>query len=406
MTRLFSSRREGSVATTKYLLRNATNLPTQTLLGNQSLPLPRDVYLFTLRADDGPKSAARLSQNSLVRPAPLYGENGRPVAKPERITQSGGGKVPMRVPVEYTYPEAFGHAEVTYCFEVGKLVQLATGGACRIEQVSIGTKFELQGGGIATVTKVKPLIPWPEQNPKPDGHGNVRRRVVGTVKHTGAIVIDVTVGSNTLTTTPEHLFWSASRKTWVAAKSLKRGELLNGADNQTFPVGAVSTPRKALVDLYNIEVEISHTYFVGNPPILVHNGYSCIRLPKLLAEGEIEADGLMLYGPNQVGASEAELHHIATIYDGQGNWASKFRELFNKAGYSLEDDINKIMVEGHVGPHDLFDDLYHRTVYDYLSTETQGLEGEAFRGAFREAMQVLRSRVVDVNDILNILITH
>jgi len=165
-----------------------------------------------------------------------------------------------------------------------------------------------------------------------------------------------------------------------------------------------NVPNPVPQEVFNLEIEVAHQYYVSDREVLAHNVLPC---PLTDADQAlVDANRLSVRSPNQIGATNVALHHIATIYEGNGNWASKFTDLFDKAGYSLEDGINKIPVEGHVGPHDLFDELYHRLVYDYLTTETQGLEGEALRGAFTQAMQVLRSRVVDVTDILNFLITH
>jgi filamentous hemagglutinin len=82
---------------------------------------------------------------------------------------------------------------------------------------------------------------------------------------------------------------------------------------------------------------------------------------------------------------------------------TQFEELFNKAGYTLEDDINKILVEGHFGGHP---DLYHDLILAALKDATAELEGSAYTAAFENAMSTLQSRVTDVNDILNALITR
>jgi hypothetical protein len=308
----------------------------------------------------------------------------------------------MRVPIDYTYPEAYGNAYVSYSFPVGKLVRLASGGVCRIETLRAGMQFELEGGGFADVTDVRPLRPWPKRDPVPDANGNVLRRVLGTVKHTGAVVVEMRIGSTTLTTTPDHLFWSVTRNNWIPVKELGRGEMLSGADGRTWPVEEIGKPRLSLVDLYNFEVEVSHTYFVGDPPVLVHNGYGCIRMPAYERE-LIEADRLSIRAANQIGAAEAELHHIATIYEGEGRWASKFKGIFSRAGYTLEDDINKIMIRGHFGPHG---DYYNSLIYKELLNGTRNATGTTFRSAFEATMQKLRARVSNPMDILNVLISE
>jgi hypothetical protein len=320
--------------------------------------VPRDVYVFTLPTDRAAPPTFPSTKPPLVQPSRLYGENWLPSTKAGRSLSKPESAVPMRVPVHYTYPEAFGNAQVTYCFPLGKFVGLASGGVRRIERVTAGTKFKLEGGGIATVTAVEPLMPWPEEH-KDDGKR--QRRVIGTVKHTGAIVLDVIVGQTTLTTTPGHLFWSVTRNEWVPAKSLKRGELLRGANGQTHPVGGVSAPRKALVDLHNIEVEIDHTYFVGNPPILVHNGYDCIKVPAWEQEladadrltvksaedalGGIHGNSLDAAGEHSVYGvidnETGELLHIGETGDLDARLADHVRD-FAKLGI---DDISSVTFE-------------------------------------------------------------
>jgi hypothetical protein len=169
-------------------------------------------------------------------------------------------------------------------------------------------------------------------------------------------------------------------------------------------VDSVGEPRATRETLFNLEVEISHTYFVsnGSVSVLVHNGYDCLRLPAYEQE-LVEEGGLTLRGANQIGAADTQLHHIATIYEGEGQWATKFEDLFNKAGYTLEDEINKVMVSGHFGGHP---ELYHELVFKELTDATAGLSGDTYRAAFQNVMGVLRGRVTDVTDILNALITH
>jgi DNase/tRNase domain of colicin-like bacteriocin len=52
-------------------------------------------------------------------------------------------------------------------------------------------------------------------------------------------------------------------------------------------VQAVSKPRFGTIDLYNVEVEYFHNYYVGQPggsAVLVHNGVECIKTPAQVRE--------------------------------------------------------------------------------------------------------------------------
>lgn len=195
----------------------------------------------------------------------------------------------MRVGIDYTYAEAYGLAEVGYLFEVGKTVLLAAGGACRIEHLKPGIQFQLKQGGFGSVTKVDPPIPWPAINPARDKNGNIARRILGTIKHVGYVVVDVVVGGQAITTTPDHRF-RLNRGEWVPAAQLRKGDTLVGVDKRPVSVESVSAPRHGFIELYNLEVERDHNFFVQGksthgdpvPGINVHNGYDYINLP---AEG-------------------------------------------------------------------------------------------------------------------------
>jgi hypothetical protein len=92
----------------------------------------------------------------------------------------------------------------------------------------------------------------------------------------------VSFGGTTVTSTPNHLFYSASRGAWVPVGSLRPGELLRGESGVTSPILAISPPRHGFIELYGIEVEEFHTYFVGGEAgsALVHNGMGdCFKKP-------------------------------------------------------------------------------------------------------------------------------
>jgi len=71
---------------------------------------------------------------------------------------------------------------------------------------------------------------------------------------------------------PEHPFWVAG-KGWVAAKELAKGDRLITPDEKVAVVGEarVEAVRGPPVAVYNLEVENTHTYFVGRSGVWVHN---------------------------------------------------------------------------------------------------------------------------------------
>jgi hypothetical protein len=110
---------------------------------------------------------------------------------------------------------------------------------------------------------------------KRNEYGASLKRVLGTVKRTGFVVVDLLVGGQTITTSPGHPFYSVSRTGWVGAGDLQVGEFLRNSQGGNSQVEGISKPRFGLVELYNIEVEDFHTFFVGRSvvnAVLVHNG--------------------------------------------------------------------------------------------------------------------------------------
>jgi hypothetical protein len=136
-------------------------------------------------------------------------------------------------------------------------------------------RFKLEDGGIATATKVEaPKIVMPPEDKTNEG-GAKLKRVLGTIKRTGFVVLDLIVGNQTITTSPGHPFWSVTRRGWIGAGELHVGELLRNVQGGTTEVRAVGRPRNGLIELYNLEVEDFHTFYVGRTEtdaVLVHNG--------------------------------------------------------------------------------------------------------------------------------------
>lgn len=180
-----------------------------------------------------------------------------------------------RVGIEYEFDEPFGKAYVSYSFSVRRTIVLESGDATWVEFLQPGMRFKLEDGGIATVTKVNaPKIVMPPEDKTNEG-GAKLKRVLGTIKRTGFVVIDLIAGNQTITTSPGHLFYSVTRRGWVGAGELQVGELLRNFRGGTTEVQAVSQPRYGAIEMYNLEVEDFHTFYVGRretDAVLVHNG--------------------------------------------------------------------------------------------------------------------------------------
>tara|TARA_R110000868_G_scaffold411633_1_gene706559 strand:- start:1196 stop:1981 length:786 start_codon:yes stop_codon:yes gene_type:complete len=136
------------------------------------------------------------------------------------------------------------------------------------EQVYISVP-ECGISGNATVLQIEdcpPLAPRP---------GPGFQIVTGTFQHEAAQTLDISVEdeSKPIGTTPNHPIWSVDREAFVRADSLTVGErlqTLNGIARITN-----ITARGPPEPVYNLEVQVKHTYFVADSGVLVHNGTLC-----------------------------------------------------------------------------------------------------------------------------------
>jgi hypothetical protein len=79
-------------------------------------------------------------------------------------------------------------------------------------------------------------------------------------------------GTEKLTATHEHPFWSPSQKAWVKASELRVGMTLRTIDGSTVAVEG-NRSFSEIARTYNLTVDDLHTYYVlaGDTPVLVHN---------------------------------------------------------------------------------------------------------------------------------------
>ncbi|HYE53751.1 MAG TPA: polymorphic toxin-type HINT domain-containing protein, partial [Chitinophagaceae bacterium] len=81
--------------------------------------------------------------------------------------------------------------------------------------------------------------------------------------------VTITAGSAVIVTTPEHPFWSAD-KGWIHAKNVKAGDKLYTLDKSEVTVTGIRVD-KGSFSVYNFEVANTHTYYVSEEQVLVHN---------------------------------------------------------------------------------------------------------------------------------------
>ncbi|WTT80385.1 polymorphic toxin-type HINT domain-containing protein (plasmid) [Streptomyces sp. NBC_00080] len=146
------------------------------------------------------------------------------------------------------------------CFLAGTNVLMADGATKDIEDVEVGDKVLATDPetGKTAPKKVTALI-------RTDGD-----------KYFNELSLTTNDGSEKLTATHEHPFWSPSERTWIAAGDLTPGMTLLTDDGTTVTVTA-NRPFIRHARTYNLTVGGLHTYYVlaGDTPVLVHNSNGC-----------------------------------------------------------------------------------------------------------------------------------
>lgn len=116
---------------------------------------------------------------------------------------------------------------------------------------------------------------------------NTWQRVVRTFKKTTQKLVQIVVGKDTIFATPEHPFYvkeaiadGSNLGNWVNAGNLKSGLkilMASGLLASVSDLHAIDT----FANVYNFEVEKTHTYYVGTEGVLVHNNCGIEALRKL-----------------------------------------------------------------------------------------------------------------------------
>jgi PAS domain-containing protein len=93
--------------------------------------------------------------------------------------------------------------------------------------------------------------------------------ITAVLAHEDPVIIQLTIDDEQLETTPEHPFFTQDRG-WVAAGELQIGEQVRTLNGTTGVVTALHAEQRTQV-MYNLTVDVAHTFFVGDGQWLVHN---------------------------------------------------------------------------------------------------------------------------------------
>lgn len=104
-------------------------------------------------------------------------------------------------------------------------------------------------------------------------------------------------------------------------------------------------------------------------------------------------------------ALKSTIHHIATVENkvssfAGGPYTPKFQAIFEKAGVSMNDAINKVLVQGHRGPHP----EANRFTYERLLKAVKGLKGEEYKKALEQELNALAKEAQTAGSELNKLL--
>ncbi|WP_270006592.1 polymorphic toxin-type HINT domain-containing protein [Solirubrobacter deserti] len=175
-----------------------------------------------------------------------------------------GAKSGAKVAVDSVPPQSAGRQLLKSCTAIGGLrsfsattgVLMADGTLRPISQIRVGDR-------VMAADPLTGVRGW--------------RRVLAVWSHDDTLV-DLTIGSERLTTTEDHPFWNATDGEWQDAADLTPGDSVFTVTGERISVGGVRPESLRQGRAYNLSVEDLHTYFVGEARVLVHND-SCAVEP-------------------------------------------------------------------------------------------------------------------------------
>jgi hypothetical protein len=98
----------------------------------------------------------------------------------------------------------------------------------------------------------------------------VHSRIDAVLVSKTARFYEITAGGATIHATGRHPFWVDNESDWIVAGNLKPGMLLHRMDGGAVKVESVAAGQDLAAETYNLSIERTHNYFVGDG-VLVHN---------------------------------------------------------------------------------------------------------------------------------------
>jgi RHS repeat-associated protein len=105
----------------------------------------------------------------------------------------------------------------------------------------------------------------------PDTGERAPREVTALIVHQDTVLDLVLQDGSRVTTTEDHPFWNVTDGAWERADQLDPGDALLTADGRTARVVGLDPTSARTATAHNLTVAVSHTYYVGDVPVAVHN---------------------------------------------------------------------------------------------------------------------------------------
>jgi hypothetical protein len=165
-------------------------------------------------------------------------------------------------------------------------------------------------------------------------------------------------------------------------------EIIRDIDLSRAPVGGTA---KVIGDLSSDGADVASDV---TEEVLIAKGAGIALKYTVSAAGVI---GIRIFGS----AGKGKWHHICTDKCKVADWTRIFDKIFQKAGMSLSDPLNKVYLVGHKGPHS---DAYHAYVLRQIVSRVGDSTGVEYKLRLRGALAWLQSEAVRPNSAMRSLL--
>jgi hypothetical protein len=215
-----------------------------------------------------------------------------------------------------------------------------------------------------------------------------------------AVVLEIRIGTTTITCSPEHPFWVPGRG-WRESGTLRPGTPLLTDAGHTVRVDSIRWSEGRFT-VFNLEVEGSHTYHVSELGILVHNK-AMRRTPDSTSEPEVPGKRSLLE------ANQAQVERLNALRENINKLTTNDRAALLDRAQSIETELQRLQSDAQAAGssrrvQNLADKLeLVKQGLDQIGSDrriTLGLRGDTIR-AIDSLEAIKQDPVGDVNQVAN-----